>query len=65
MAPGQANTAAAFRPSSFTSPKCPWSMRNPTTARQLPLLGKALNWHGQPQLQLHVDSSVALIRQST
>jgi hypothetical protein len=29
-------------------------MRIATAARQLPCVGKALNWHGQPQAQLQV-----------
>jgi hypothetical protein len=37
----------------------------PTAARQLPLVGSALNWQGQPQSQLQDDSSGPWIRQST
>jgi hypothetical protein len=49
MAPGQAASATAFRPSSLMPPKWPLSILNATVARQYPRVGSALNWQGQPQ----------------
>ena len=46
-------------------PKCPSSMRKAIAARQLPCVGSALNWHGQPQSQLQVVISGPLMLQST
>ena len=43
----------------------PLSMRIATAARQLPFVGRALNWQGQPQSQLQVVISGPLMLQST
>ena len=65
MALGQANRPAQTSPSSLTSPKWPRSIRIATAARQLPKVGRPLNWHGHPQLQLQAASSGPVSRQST
>src|SRR5919108_4023887 len=64
MAPGQANRPAKRTPSSLTLPKWPFSISQPTAARQWPCDGNALNWHGQPTTQLQVVSHGPLIIQS-
>ena len=65
IGPGQANMPPQTRPSRRTSPKWPRSIRIATAARQLPWVGSALNWQGQPQSQLQLASSGPRISQST
>src|SRR3984893_7948813 len=52
IGPGHENTPANFSPSSLVPPWLPSSMTMPTTASQLPWVGSALNWQGQPYEQL-------------
>src|SRR5437016_5931494 len=65
IGPGQASTPAALRPSSRVPPWWPSSISKPTTALQLPWVGKALNWHGHPYAQLQLANSRALIVHSS
>jgi len=48
MAPGHATIIPKVSPSSLVSPWWPSSMAIIATAWQLPLVGRALNWQGQP-----------------
>jgi len=45
--------------------KWPASIWKNTYARQLPCEGNALNWHGQPTLQLQFEIWMPFMRQST
>src|SRR5438093_6865448 len=63
MAPGHESRIANFTPSSGVSPKCPFTMRIAPNPWHRPVVGKALNWHGQPQAQLQLTTSSPLIRQ--
>src|ERR1700682_5512322 len=49
---GHENTPANISPSSLVPPWFPSSITIPTTASQLPWVGRALNWQGQPYEQL-------------
>ena len=46
-------------------PKWPRSMRMLDMARQVPSVGSALNWQGQPQAQLQLTYSGPSMLQST
>src|SRR5438045_2288251 len=61
MAPGHESSIANFTPSRGVSPKRPFSMRMAPIPLQCPCVGKALNWHGQPQEQLQLTTSSPLI----
>src|ERR1700730_741556 len=52
IGPGHENTPANINPSSLVPPWLPSSITIPTTASQLPWVGSALNWQGQPYEQL-------------
>src|ERR1700730_13378357 len=52
IGPGHENTPPNISPSSLVSPWWPSSITTPTTASQLPWVGRALNWQGQPYEQL-------------
>src|SRR6266481_3678120 len=49
-------------PSNRVSPKYPSLIRHVTKASQRPVVGSALNWQGQPQLQLQLANSSPAIR---
>jgi hypothetical protein len=48
--------------SNRVSPKYPLLIRHVTKASQRPVVGSALNWQGQPQLQLQLANSSPAIR---
>ncbi len=62
---GHAKSPTHFKPSTETEPKWPFSICIATAARQSPWVGRPLNWHGQPQAQLHVAIWGPRILQST
>jgi hypothetical protein len=49
-------------PSNRVLPKYPLLIRHVTKASQRPVVGSALNWQGQPQLQLQLANSSPAIR---
>src|ERR1700758_3733612 len=49
-------------PSNRVSPKYPSLIRHARRASQCPVIGRALNWQGQPQLQLQFATSSPAIR---
>src|SRR5207245_1043871 len=57
IAPGQEISPPQRTPSSFVSPKWPSRISHTPTPLQLPCVGLALNWHGQPQAQLQLTTS--------
>src|ERR1700675_3799982 len=49
-------------PSNRVLPKYPSLIRHVTKASHCPVVGSALNWQGQPQLQLQLENSSPTIR---
>lgn len=62
MGPGHDNTCANRKPDSEVDPYTPARISCAVTAWHLPVVGGALNWHGQPQAQLHVTTPSPAMR---
>src|SRR2546430_7736300 len=58
IGPGHENTPANISPSSLVPPWLPSSITIPTTASQLPWVGRALNWQGQPYVPFRLDQHI-------
>src|SRR3981081_2746683 len=62
IAPGHQTTAAKRTPSNRQLPKYPSLICHAPVASHCPVVGSALNWQGQPQLQLQLTTSSPAIR---
>src|SRR5437879_1669665 len=62
IAPGHEQILEKRRPSSLMSPKKPSPISHVINASHRPVVGKALNWQGQPQAQLQFATSSPAIR---
>src|SRR5262245_35922745 len=61
-APGHQAAQAKRTPSNRVLPKYPSLTCHAPVASQCPVVGSALNWHGQPQLQLQLTTCSPAIR---
>jgi hypothetical protein len=62
IGPGHQTTAAKRTPSNRVLPKYPSLICHAPVASQCPVVGSALNWQGQPQLQLQLTTCSPAIR---
>jgi hypothetical protein len=62
IGPGHQTTAAKRTPSNRVLPKYPSLICHAPVASHCPVVGSALNWQGQPQLQLQLTTSSPAIR---
>src|ERR1700756_2854640 len=62
IAPGHQATTPKCSPSNRVSPKYPSLICHAPVASHCPVVGSALNWQGQPQLQLQLTTCSPAIR---